>query len=393
MNQQPAPLKVVIAGLFSLILTLGVARFAYTPLLPVMMDATLLTDASGGWLATFNYLGYICGALITASISNLRLKDTLYRVGLIGAVLTTVGMGLAENIWLWASMRFLAGLCSAAGLLIGSGLVLNWLIRHNQRAELGLHFSGLGIGIAVSAIAAILMLEHFNWAEQWFVFSALAIILVIPAWFWLPRPAEGVGAVTLSGEVLADKPPPRKWMLILYAAYFCAGFGYVVSATFLVTIVDSQPALQGNGGLVWLIAGIAATPACVIWDRVARKIGQLQALLLAYAIQIVGIILPALNASLAAVMISGALYGATFIGIVSLMLTMVGRFFPTRPAKPMATLTLSYGVAQIVAPAASGMMAEVTGSYNGPLFIASLVMLAGMVFLLMLRLSTADVEM
>lgn len=393
MNQQPAPLKVVIAGLFSLILTLGVARFAYTPLLPVMMDATLLTDASGGWLATFNYLGYICGALITASISNLRLKDTLYRVGLIGAVLTTVGMGLAENIWLWASMRFLAGLCSAAGLLIGSGLVLNWLIRHNQRAELGLHFSGLGIGIAVSAIAAILMLERFNWAEQWFVFSALAIILVIPAWFWLPRPAEGVGAVTLSGEVLADKPPPRKWMLILYAAYFCAGFGYVVSATFLVTIVDSQPGLQGNGGLVWLIAGIAATPACVIWDRVARKIGQLQALLLAYAIQIVGIILPALNASLAAVMISGALYGATFIGIVSLMLTMVGRFFPTRPAKPMATLTLSYGVAQIVAPAASGMMAEVTGSYNGPLFIASLVMLAGMVFLLMLRLSTADVEM
>lgn len=385
MNQQPTPVKVVIAGLFSLILTLGVARFAYTPLLPVMMQGTVLTDATGGWLAAFNYLGYMCGALITASISNLRLKDTLYRIGLIGAVVTTMAMGLAENIWLWLIMRFLAGLCSAAGLLIGSGLVLNWLIRHNQRAELGLHFSGLGIGIAISAIAAVLMMDHLTWSEQWFVFSLLALVLVIPAWLWLPRTEDGVGAVTLSGVKLEDKPPPRKWLWTLYATYFCAGVGYVISATFLVTIVDSQASLQGNGAFVWLITGMAATPACVIWDRIARRTGQLQALLLAYGIQIIGIILPALDSSFVMVMISGALYGATFIGIVSLMLTMVGRFFPTRPAKPMAQLTLSYGVAQVVAPAASGIMAEATGNYNVPLFIAAAIMLFGMVLLMLLK--------
>lgn len=392
MNRQPTPIKVVIAGLFSLILTLGVARFSYTPLLPVMMDSTLLTDVTGGWLATFNYMGYMCGALIAASISNLQLKDTLYRIGLIIAVVSTVGMALAENIWLWAIMRFIAGLSSATGLLIGSGLILNWLIRHQQRAELGLHFAGVGIGIAVSAIVAALMVDQFSWSEQWIVFAVLGTVLVIPAWFWLPRPEKGVGGVTSSGVVLEDRPPPRKWLWTLYAAYFCAGFGYVISATFLVTIVEGEPSLRGNGGLVWLITGIAAAPACILWDRVARKVGQLKALMLAYVLQTIGIVLPALDTSLVTVIISGALYGATFIGIVSLMLTMVGRFFPTRPAKPMAKLTLSYGVAQVVAPALSGIMAEATGNYNGPLFIASAIMLIGVVLLLVLQATDTHLE-
>ncbi|MCP4276911.1 MAG: YbfB/YjiJ family MFS transporter, partial [Gammaproteobacteria bacterium] len=76
----------------SLILTLGIARFAYTPLLPIMQNQTGLGDTSGGWLATFNYFGYMCGALVAASVSNLIIKDYLYRIGLVVTILTTAGM-------------------------------------------------------------------------------------------------------------------------------------------------------------------------------------------------------------------------------------------------------------------------------------------------------------
>lgn len=113
---------VLAAGVISLVLLLGIARFAYTPLLPIMQGQTILNDLNAGWLASINYAGYMCGALIASSVSNLMLKDLLYRVGLITAVVTTAGMALAENIILWAVMRFFAGLSSAAGLLIASGL-------------------------------------------------------------------------------------------------------------------------------------------------------------------------------------------------------------------------------------------------------------------------------
>ncbi len=382
-TKPPIRLKVMLAGLCSLILTMGVARFSYTPLLPVMMDETFLGDATGGWLATINYIGYMCGALIAAFISDLKLKDTLYRIGLIVAVASTLGMTLAENYTLWLIMRFMAGLSSAAGLLLGSGLILNWMIRHGHRAELGLHFSGVGAGIAGSAIIAMLMSDHFNWLQQWQAFSVVGIFLVIPAWVWLPKP--GYSNMIQSRATLNDQAPRREWMLLLYAAYFCAGVGYVISATFLVAIVDKQTILQGNGNLVWLIVGLAATPACVFWDKIARKTGELKALFIAYGINIIGIVIPAIDSSLQGMIISGVLFGGTFIGIVSLMLTMVGKFFPSKPAKPMGKLTLSYGVAQITAPAMTGMVAETTGSYNMPLYMAGSIMLVGMVLLVILQ--------
>ncbi len=377
--------KVMFAGLFSLILTMGVARFSLTPLLPVMMDETFLNNASGGWLASINYMGYMTGVLITASISDLKLKFMLYRAGLIVAILSTVGMALAENYIIWSVMRYFAGLTAAAGLLMGSGLILNWMLRNGHRAELGIHFGGAGLGIALSAAVAMAMAGHFNWAQQWEIFAIVGAVLAIPAWFWLPAP--NTSHVTQAGEKLVDKPPSKSWMRILFAAYFCAGFGYVISATFLVAIVENQPSLQGSGSIVWLVTGLAAAPACVFWDRVARKIGELKALFIAYGINIIGIVIPAFDHSFFAVLLSGILFGATVIGIVSLMLTMVGKFFPTKPAKPMGKLTLSYGTAQIIAPALSGMMAEASGNYNTPLILGGIFMGVGMilVYVLILR--------
>jgi len=385
MSSETQKFKIMFAGLCSLILTMGVARFSLTPLLPVMMDETFLNNASGGWLASINYMGYMTGVLITASINDLKLKFMLYRAGLIIAILSTVGMAFAENYILWSVMRFLAGLTSAAGLLIGSGLILNWMLRNGHRAELGIHFGGVGLGIALSAAVAMIFAGHFDWAQQWQIFAAVGVALVAPAWFWLPAP--DTSHITQAGEKLIDEPPTKSWMTLLFAAYFCAGFGYVISATFLVSIVENQPSLQGNGSIVWLVTGLAAAPACVFWDRVTRKFGELKALFIAYAINIVGIVIPAFDHSLIAVLLSGILFGATFIGIVSLMLTMVGKLFPTKPAKPMGKLTLSYGTAQIIAPAISGMMAEATGNYNMPLILAGIIMAIGMVliYILMLR--------
>ena len=206
-NSTDHPYKVMSAGLFSLILALGIARFAYTPLLPVMIKETFLTDATGGWLATINYIGYMCGAVIAASISDLKLKDTLYRIGIIIAVVSTVGMGIVDNYIVWAIMRFIAGFSSAASLLIATGLILNWMIRNGHKPELGLHFAGLGLGISLTAVLSMLMMDKLDWSQQWYVFTVFAVAVAIPAWAWLPRPINH--HLTNSGETLVDNPPER----------------------------------------------------------------------------------------------------------------------------------------------------------------------------------------
>ncbi|MFA3793031.1 YbfB/YjiJ family MFS transporter [Aliiglaciecola sp. SL4] len=145
-------------------------------------------------------------------------------------------------------------------------------------------------------------------------------------------------------------------------AYFCAGYGYAVSSTFIVDIVERADGLAGKGSLAFLLVGLAATPAALFWDRIARKRGDLQALLGAYILQTIGIILPAINETLPVVIISALLFGGTFIACVSLVLTMAGNFYPSNPAKFMGTMTLAYGVAQIIAPIPTGYLAEAFGN-------------------------------
>ncbi len=383
MSEQRERLKVLCAGIFSLILSMGVARFSYTPLLPLMQQQAGLGVAEAGWLAAINYAGYLCGAVVAASISDLVLKDRLYRYGLVVAVLSTVLMGLSTDITVWALSRFVAGLSSAAGMLLGTGLILNWLIRHNHRSELGIHFVGIGTGIAGCAAAVALMNHWLDWREQWFAFSALGILLLVPALRWLPAPDRS--GVTKTGLKMEDRPPSALFMRVFLAAYFCAGIGYVVSATFIVAIVDQLPGLSGHGNAVFLVLGIAAAPASMVWDLVARRTGDLNALILAAVLQIIGILLPVAGGGLAVALAGALLFGGTFVGMVSLVLTMAGRYYPTRPAKMMGKMTLSYGTAQIVGPAITGWLATRAGSYAAGLYLAAGVMVVGTLLLVFLK--------
>ena len=373
--------RVIFAGICALILTVGLARFAYTPLLPIMRGQAGLTDMAGGWLATFNYVGYITGALIAATISDLGRKFLLYRVGLVVAVVSTAAMGMTHDLNLWVALRFVSGLSSTAGLLIASGLVLNWLIRHGHRPELGLHFAGIGLGIVVSGLAVAAMVGNLAWDGQWIGLGLLGVAFFLPAWFWLPAPA----AINAKLAPTLPPAPPKRWMQLFIAAYFCAGFGYVISATFIIAIVEKLPLLAGKGSWVWVIVGLAAAPSCFLWDRIAAMFGQIPALLLAYSLQIISILLPAISDGTMANVASAILYGGTFVGIVSLTLSIIGRCFPANPAKAMARLTLSYGVAQIVAPAMAGYIATVTGSYQGALIVAAGVMAIGVLLLMALQ--------
>ncbi|AWI81870.1 MAG: MFS transporter [Betaproteobacteria bacterium HGW-Betaproteobacteria-13] len=383
MSDQRQRLQVLSAGIFSLILVLGVARFSYTPLLPLMQQQAGLGIAEAGWLAAINYAGYLSGAIIASLISDLVLKDKLYRVGMVVAIVSTALMGMSTDVTVWAVSRFFAGLSSAAGMLLGTGLILNWLIRHNHRSELGIHFAGIGIGIAGCALAVALMSQWLDWREQWFAFTVIGCLLLYPALRWLPPPDSS--GLTKTGQKLVDKPPSALFMRIFMAAYFCAGVGYVVSATFIVAIVDRLPGLGGQGTLVFMAIGIAATPACFNWDLIARRTGDLNALILAAVLQIVGILLPVVVGGLVATVFGALLFGGTFIGMVSLVLTMAGRYYPTRPAKMMGKMTLSYGVAQIIGPAATGWLATQLGSYNAGLYMAAAVMLVGTALLMILK--------
>lgn len=389
MSRVSSRYKVLASGIFCLVLTMSIARFSYAPMIPIMFEQAGLTKVLAGWLATINYAGYMLGALTATLVGSLVIKDRIYRTGLLLAIITTFMMGLFENPWVWGVSRFVAGFSTAAGLLIGAGLMLNWLIRHHYRSEMGIHFAGIGLGIVLVA----LLLEYTKmlaWSEQWLLLGCVGAVFAVPAWRWLPSP--DTTGISQKGHVLDDTPPSQLFLRLMLVVYFCAGFGFVISATYIVAIVENQPALKGQGQMAFLILGACAAPACIVWDLISRKTGILNALLVAFIVHATGIALPALGDTLWFALLSASLYGFTFVGIVSIVLTMAGRFYPTKPAKLMGMLTMSYGIPQIVAPTVAGYLASTTGNYDASLFMASgFVLIGSLVILAIKKWASRDV--
>ncbi|MBL4900344.1 MAG: YbfB/YjiJ family MFS transporter, partial [Colwellia sp.] len=246
--------RVYFAGICSLIVSVGVARFSYSLLLPIMQNDTGLTESGGGWLATANYMGYMLGVLLAASLHNLNHKYHLHRLYLILSVVTSAAMVMTTDIVTWAVLRFIAGICASGGMIIASGLILKWLVKNKHRAELGIHFSGVGLSIiATSLLVEVMLIIAADWQQQWLALALMAAIVAIPAWLWMPHPSTDSQA----GIMVKDNPPDKTFKSIMMLAYFCAGYGYVVSSTFIVDIVEGVEGLEGQGGFAFILIGLA----------------------------------------------------------------------------------------------------------------------------------------
>jgi MFS family permease len=218
-----------------------------------------------------------------------------------------------------------------------------------------------------------------SWDAQWLAFACIGLVFLWPAWSWRPPVPETIKASSL--EASTSPTIPARWLWTMLASYFAAGWGFVISATFTVAIVEREPLLAGQGHLAWAMVGFAAMPAVFVWDRVARLMGDKQALLIAFGLQTLSVLMPAASGSMLAAIAGAIGYGATFIGIVSLTLAIVGRLSPNNPGKTMARFTLGYGAAQMIAPVVAGYMAQFSGSFHGALWVTAAVMATGMAVL------------
>ena len=383
--------KIFFGGVCALALTMGISRFTYTPLLPVMQNETLLGIASGGWLATIHYFGYLFGVLTTLKTVTLRSRELFYFFGLLMSVLSTFAMALAENFLLWSVARFIAGFSGAAGIIVGAGLVMQWITENtNQKPQMGKFFAGAGIGIVISALGSMLF-KFFNltWDHQWIAYGIFAIFLFLMAWILRPKltftKKNNIDRLITpekpTSSQLVEKP---KGLYKLLFMYFSSGFAFVISATFTVSIVKLNPEIQHLGDFVWLLVGLASVPSVLIWDKVEAKFGMLSALCFAIAFHSISLFLNALSTNLFTLLVAAFLFGVSNLGIVSLTMTLAGRVSPKNPGKEMARLTVAFAIALIVGPSFAATLAEIQGTFKFSLLFSASMLAVG-IFLLLLR--------
>lgn len=346
--------KLLLASISSLILTMGIARFALTPLLPAMQLDTGLGDDGAGFLAAFNYAGYLSGAFLASTLHSPLVKIRCYRWGVVLAVLTTTAMAFTENVVVWSALRYLSGLTTAAGMVICSALVMEHLKQRNCSDYIGLHFGGVGLGVILSGGVLTWSEPVIGWGASWVVLGAISFILALPALAWIT--ADGLSAPGTGNSHVARLP--RRQITYLLIAYGFAGASMSIGTTFFIAILADNPSLAESRHLAWVLLGVALTPSCIFWVKMAAGMGEAKALVLAYIVQAVGCALPVLIPSQAGALVGGFLYGACFMGIVSVVLSLGGKLSPHNPSALIGILVVSYGVGQIAGPVLVGIAME-----------------------------------
>lgn len=356
-----------LGGMLALAAGMGIGRFVYTPILPDMAAALGLSQSAAGVLASANFLGYLAGAMLAAA----RLpggRRLWFLGGLAASAATTGGMALPDSMAAFLMLRFMGGIASALVLVLGSALVLDRLAATRRAGWAALHFAGVGAGIAVSSGLVDALHEiGADWRMSWLASGAVSAV-ILPLAVWLVQDTASASQ--------ADPPAPRgeappRGLRALALCHGLFGFGYVITATFLVAVVRAMPQARLLEAVVWLVVGLSAAPSTAGWGRIAAHVGPLRAYALACLIEAAGVAAGGLWRSPAGALTAAVMLGGTFMGITALGFASARAMRPQHQRRSFAAITSAFGVGQIAGPTVAGIMLDRTHSFAGPSLLAA----------------------
>ena len=341
------------AAMISLAVAMGVGRFAFTPLFPLMVRDGLLGSEAGALLAASNYLGYLVGALIAGRV---RMRPgTLLALGLIGIVAVTAAVGWTSSVWAWTLLRFVAGVLSAWTLVATSAWGLGWLAALGRPHLAGVIFAGVGIGIAAAGMFCLLEARPGAAARMWIELAVLSGVAAL-----LPVVASRrflVPAVDTLGEVRQERShrmPSNTGRLIVCYSLF--GFGYILPATYLPALARQLVDDPRVFGWAWPVFGLAAAVSTVVVAWRLKKVDRMHVWAASHLLMAIGVLLPVLWTSLAGIVIAALFVGGTFMVITMVAMQEARARAEEKATLVLAHMTAGFAIGQLLGPIVSATL-------------------------------------
>ncbi|MDN7489746.1 MULTISPECIES: YbfB/YjiJ family MFS transporter [Burkholderia] len=372
-----------LACMVGLAVVLGVGRFAFTPLLPLMLADGSIGLKAGGWLASANYAGYFVGAVSCAALRVAPAR--MVRVGLVATVLLTAAMGVGHLLPVWLAVRFVAGIVSAWTFVFVSQWGLRRLADLHAPEWSGVIYAGPGVGIVVTGLIGSALAGQ-RAASGWLGFAALSAVLSVVIWrTFAATPAHAVpsgGAAPQAAAATAShhahKRRHRADAACLVVLYGMPGFGYIITATFLPVIARAAlPAGSPWPDLFWPMFGAALIVGAITAARLPGHWDNRLLLAAGCATQALGIAAGIVWPNAAGFSVGSALLGLPFTAITLFAMREARRLHGERAAGLMGYATASYGVGQILGPLVAAPLAARFGSFSPALWVAVAALLLG----------------
>ncbi|MCS6780130.1 MAG: YbfB/YjiJ family MFS transporter [Geminicoccaceae bacterium] len=367
------PWEVVLAGALAVFVAQGTGRFVLTPLLPSMQAELGLDDVAAGLLGSINFAGYLLGAVAVSFVAGLP-PGPLVRWGLLLVTGSAVATAAVANWPVWLAARLLAGVGGAFLFLGAVAAAANRLFALGRPVAMGGVLAGVGVGIASGG--AVALVTRPDWRVAWLAMAAIGVL----GWPLLARLAGPAPSGARPQARLVRSPA----LVRLACAYGFSGLAFGAGATFFVRVFAGRDPELAT--LAWIGAGLVAGPSAPLWAALGRRIGGPSALALAILVLAAGTAFAGIPAAASAIVVSGLLIGATFMGITTLALDQARTASIEAPAAAVAFVTVSFGTGQVLGPLLAGLLLERFGPLEAMLVPAVLALLGASVLLADMRL-------
>lgn len=332
------------AGLCASLVGLGLARFAYTPLIPALIAAKWFTPAEAVYLGAANLAGYLAGALIARDLGARIGSVWALRGMMVLAAISCFACAVPISFVWFFGFRFLAGISGGVIMVLAATAILPHTAPSKRGLIGGVIFAGVGLGIAASGTLVPLLLQQ-GVKQAWYGLGALSAVLTLISWkAW---PAEAPAAHVAAEPPVAMHGVRSPLVLALCVEYGLNALALVPHMVFLVDFV-ARGLGQGiaAGSYYWVLYGIGAVVGPLLTGHLADRAGFAAALRAAFLIEAVAVALPAVTTSPAALIVSSLIVGGFTPGIVPLVIGRIHELIPhsaasQRSAWAQATTTFA----------------------------------------------------
>ena len=364
-------LRIALIGLAGLAVAVGIGRFAFTPLLPMMLAEGALTIRGGGLIASMHFIGYLMGALSADRVPvapRVLLPASLVAIGLV-----TLAMGLSERTWVWLALRWLAGVTSAWALVLVGTYCVKALVEAGRPERQGWVYSGVGAGITIAGLGCFSMMAGgVASAAGWQILGALALLCAGAIWIAL---GPEIPPARPSRSVRAAERTPIVWSVVV--AYGAAGLGYIIPGTYLPAMareIVPSPWIFGWG---WPVFGAAAFLSTLVSAALHRRFSNRRIWCVGQLAMAAGLLLPALYPHILSIVAAGLCVGGTVMVITMAGLGEAHRIASATDAvRHVAAMTTAFAVGQAIGPTFASALHDATGSFTPALIAASAVLIA-----------------
>ncbi len=340
------PAAKALAGLAALAVAMGIGRFAFTPILPMMLQDAGLSISSGGVLASANYLGYLLGAL-SAMVVRIR-PERAIRAGLLVIAAVTLAMAWPLPFAAWAALRLVAGMASAWVLISVSAWCMEALAGYQRPFLNSVVFAGVGTGIASAGLMCLALIGMDAVSSQaWEAMGIVSFAVAALIWRFFRRPAAQDHAAAAGPQAKLRWDADALRLVLCYGVF---GFGYIIPATFLP--VMARNALQGSSlfGWSWPVFGLAAALSTLAVAFLVKRMGNRRVWMLSQFVMAAGVVLPVLHPGLLSVFIAALGVGGTFMVITLAALQEGKRVAGRNGTMLIAAMTSAFAAGQIIGP-------------------------------------------